>query len=344
MSSRALACSRSEHRAVRGDAHVPLGLPRALPNQAGRCLKAFDHNNPTIANIRKSDSEVIQLVVEKLKEANWPIGTEVKLKVLFGDDWKPSRVTASPFRVCGRVAARNGNQVTRTTAEAAPSAAERHRDTGSGSPAPSRAAIWRREPKQPDSHAQSAVSLIHGGWNVNAFEQLGASLLTRAGYWVYVNYKVELTKEEKRQINRPSAPRWEIDLVAYKAKANELLALECKSYLDSGGVYEGHFGTSLKGNRHKLFNEPILRQVVFSRLEAQLLESGSILPNPNIQLALLAGNIKASDRPMIEARFKENGWLLFDAKWIRDQLQRLSVRSYEDDVAALVSKLLLRPA
>ena len=45
-----------------------------------------------------------------------------------------------------------------------------------------------------------------------------------------------MTKAQKREVGRPSTPRWEIDLVAYKAAKNELLAVECKSFLDSTGV------------------------------------------------------------------------------------------------------------
>jgi hypothetical protein len=71
---------------------------------------------------------------------------------------------------------------------------------------------------------------------MDAFEQVVAGLLFREGYWVTQGYKVELTKEEKRLIGKPCSPRWEIDLLAYKGSTKELLAVECKSYLDSVGV------------------------------------------------------------------------------------------------------------
>jgi len=35
------------------------------------------------------------------------------------------------------------------------------------------------------------------------------------GYWVRTSVKVDLTKEEKVQIGRPSSPRWELDIVGY---------------------------------------------------------------------------------------------------------------------------------
>jgi hypothetical protein len=76
---------------------------------------------------------------------------------------------------------------------------------------------------------------------MDAFEQLAADIFWNEGYWVRTSVKVELTREEKVRIGRHSSPRWEIDLIAYRATSNELLALECKSYLDSGGVHAAHF-------------------------------------------------------------------------------------------------------
>jgi hypothetical protein len=122
-----------------------------------------------------------------------------------------------------------------------------------------------------------------------------------------------------------------------------LLAVECKSYIDSTGVSSKHFEPS-DNDRMKLFNDESLQGVVFRRMVQQLVDAGSVLPDPKVRLALLAGNIKTADRPTIEAKFAEKNWLLFDAGWVRSRLGDLSGRSYEDDVAALVAKFLLRPA
>jgi len=96
---------------------------------------------------------------------------------------------------------------------------------------------------------------------MNAFESLVSMVLDREGFWVKPNFNVNLTKAEKRQIGRPTSPRWEIDVVAYKASSNEILAIECKSYLDSTGVRaSGLIGDHRsKQSRYKLFNEPMLR-------------------------------------------------------------------------------------
>lgn len=89
---------------------------------------------------------------------------------------------------------------------------------------------------------------------MDAFEQLVSEILWMEGYWVRTSVKVELTKEEKRQIGRPS-PRWELDIVAYSGRDNSLRVVECKSYLDSRGVALRAFDGSDAKNaeRYKLF-------------------------------------------------------------------------------------------
>jgi len=177
---------------------------------------------------------------------------------------------------------------------------------------------------------------------MNAFESLIALLLRRQGYWTQTSFKVELTKAEKRAIGRPSSPRWELDLLAYKGSSNEVLAVECKSYLDSPGV--GFIGGQFQPpERYKLFSEPRLRRVVLSRLGKQLEEAGATGPNPAMRLCLAAGKVaRKSDRAGLVARFKTEGWGLFDEAWIRQGLADTSGAAYEDDVAFIVAKLLLR--
>ena len=71
---------------------------------------------------------------------------------------------------------------------------------------------------------------------MDAFEQLVSEILWMEGYWVRTSVKVKLTPAEQRQIDRPSSPRWELDIVAYSGRDNLLKIIECKSYLDSRGV------------------------------------------------------------------------------------------------------------
>lgn len=51
---------------------------------------------------------------------------------------------------------------------------------------------------------------------MDAFESIVAWVLEQEGYWVRTSYKVNLTKSEKRNIGRPSSPRWEIDMLAVR--------------------------------------------------------------------------------------------------------------------------------
>ena len=179
---------------------------------------------------------------------------------------------------------------------------------------------------------------------MEAFETLIAALLERKGYWTRLSVKVDLTKEEKRKIGRPSAPRWELDVIAYKAATNMLFVVECKSYLDSAGVRLSSFdGSSKKDSvRFKLFNDLELREVVFNRLTNQLLESGFCASAPQITLCLAAGNIY-QDVDRLRDHFDRNDWLLWDGNWVRQELAELSKSGYDNTTAAIVTKLLLRP-
>ncbi len=180
---------------------------------------------------------------------------------------------------------------------------------------------------------------------MNAFESLVASLLELDGYWVKSTFKVALTKEEKRRIGRPSSPRWELDLVAYKGASNEVLVVECKSYLDSRGVrsdgFMGHDETHLA--RYKLFNEDVLRETVLARLTRQLVEAGLCADQPQVRLCLAAGKIATElDREKLQEHFDSRGWYLFDDSWLRTKLIEVSNSGYENQVSAIVAKLLLR--
>lgn len=149
------------------------------------------------------------------------------------------------------------------------------------------------------------------------------------GYWVRTEVKVDLTTAEKKVINRPSSPRWELDVVAYKARENHLYVVECKSHFDSPGVRAACFDGpgSKDAARYKLFNEPDLRRVVFNRLSMQAAEAGASLPGPDIRLALACGKIRNdADRTAIRARFDAEGWGLWDEAWPCERLKRMASR------------------
>ena len=179
---------------------------------------------------------------------------------------------------------------------------------------------------------------------MDAFEQLAADIFWNEGCWVRTGVKVELTKEEKVHIGRHSAPRWEIDLIAYRAVSNELLALECKSYLDSGGVHAAHFLPSSKyAHRYKLFHDAVLRETVLGRLKLQCIERGLCPPDVTVRLGLIHAHATSHNAPLLADIFKRENWLLYGPEWLREHLDRVAAGSWENSTAAVVAKLLLRP-
>lgn len=175
---------------------------------------------------------------------------------------------------------------------------------------------------------------------MDAFESVIATILEREGFWVRTSFKVKLTKEEKREISRPSSPRWEIDVLAYRPGDNLLLAVECKSYLDSRGVTR--HGFSPGRSTLKLFNDATLREVVFRRLLSQLIEAKSVRADAKVQLCLVAGKIVKSDVGWLNNYFEENGWLLHGPQWISERLHLLARDGYDNAVASVTAKMLLR--
>jgi hypothetical protein len=178
---------------------------------------------------------------------------------------------------------------------------------------------------------------------MDAFEEIVAGLFRRNGFWTWQGYKVKLTPEDKRAIGKPSMPRPEIDVLAYRPSENQLLWIECKSYLDSLGVTIDGFNISDGApSRFKVFTSKQYRDVVSFNLIEQLSKSGLILPYPQLKYCLVAGKVHERSRAALVAHFQQNGWLLYDEVWIRERLAELSGLGYEDDVAIIVAKLFHR--
>ena len=178
---------------------------------------------------------------------------------------------------------------------------------------------------------------------MDAFEQLAADIFWNEGYWVRNGVKVELTREEKIRIGRHSAPRWEIDLIAYRATTNELLALECKSYLDSGGVHAAHFLPGAKyAHRYKLFHDEMLRNTVLERLRLQCAERGLCPADATVRIGLIHAHATSRNGTLLAEIFREAGWLLFGPDWLHQHLELMAAGGYENSTAVMVAKLLLR--
>lgn len=181
---------------------------------------------------------------------------------------------------------------------------------------------------------------------MDAFEQVVSEILWRDGFWVRTSVKVELTPDDKKAIGRPSSPRWELDVVAYRPSDNELRVIECKSYLDNPGVGADWLaeGNESANARFKLFSQQKLREVVLSRLRAQFVTAGLCRPNPSIRLCLACGKIRKGAREALAHHFEEHGWELLDEKWFTSRLRKMAEGGYENQVSAVVAKLILRGA
>ena len=177
---------------------------------------------------------------------------------------------------------------------------------------------------------------------MDAFEELVAEVLRADGYWVHRGYKINLSPEEKRALDNPSMPRPEIDIVAYKAGTGELLSLECKSYFDSGGVHaKDMLPDGRYPQRYKMFVKAQLREMVLRRLTEQLIDAGTVAGTPVPKLGLIYGYATPKNIAMLEEHFAANHWALFGPDWLRQHLKQMALRSYDNQIASVVAKLLL---
>lgn len=177
---------------------------------------------------------------------------------------------------------------------------------------------------------------------MNAFERVVATVLEHQGYWVRPSYNVSLTREDKHAIGRPSSPRWEIDLIAYKGGPNELLLVECKSYLDSGGVSMAPFdGRNPRfAQRFKLFTDNELRRTVERRLVHQLRLAKACASRPRVSWCLAAGKFTSDVEREGEETLRIARLALWDPEWIAKRLGGIADAGYENDVTSIVAKRL----
>jgi hypothetical protein len=176
------------------------------------------------------------------------------------------------------------------------------------------------------------------------FESIISTLLEADGYWVRRSFKVNLTKEEKRQIGKHSIPRPEIDLLAFHFQSNKVFAVEAKSYLDSPGVklselQEAH---EVPAGRYKLFTSPRYCSIVMSRLLQDLIALGMANSNTEIFLGLATGNVYQGKSEQIREVMKEKKWLFWSPEDIKRKVTALAERGYENDPAIITAKILMR--
>lgn len=176
------------------------------------------------------------------------------------------------------------------------------------------------------------------------FESILSTLLEAEGYWVRRSFKVNVTKEEKRQIGKPSIPRPEIDLLAFNFSKNEVFALEAKSFLDSPGVKLAQLQVEhdVPEGKYKLFTSHRYRSIVLSRLKQDLIACSMANSNTNITLGLAAGKVYQGRSEPIRDFMVAKKWLFWSPEDIKQKVTALAVRGYENDPAIITAKILMR--
>ena len=177
---------------------------------------------------------------------------------------------------------------------------------------------------------------------MDSFEAIIALFLQEKGYWVRSSVKVDISKADKRKIGTHSMPRPEIDLVAYNLKANELLLIEAKSFLDSYGVKYKSLSKNRNDGGYKLLTSRTFRRIVSQKLKKHYVEIGLINKTTKINYALVAGNVYSHDENKIADLFKRKGWKFFSPSEIREGIKALSNKGWEDNAITLTTKLILR--
>ena len=180
---------------------------------------------------------------------------------------------------------------------------------------------------------------------MNAFEQIVAGLFRTEGYWTITGYRVNLTKQEKKEAGKPSLPRPKLDILAYKGITNELVWIECKSYLDSTGVrYSSFINENDPGfQRYKVYNDTLYRKVISKALIEQTVLVGLTRSHPILSYCLVAGKVYSEkDRENLREHFSNNGWLFYDNLWLKEKLKNAADSQYEDDTAMIVAKIIQR--
>ena len=128
---------------------------------------------------------------------------------------------------------------------------------------------------------------------MDAFEQIIGQLLEEEKYWIRHSVKIELTKNEKRDIGTPCTPRPEIDIVALDQSSNALYLLEVKSFLDSSGVVFEQVteNQEQQKGRYKLLTSENYRKVISARLLEDWIKIGTITKDTKVNFGLIAGKV-----------------------------------------------------
>lgn len=179
---------------------------------------------------------------------------------------------------------------------------------------------------------------------MDAFEGIVAKYFEHKGFWVRRSVKIELSKEEKRSVGKPSMPRPEIDLVAFNIKKNILWLVEVKSFIDSYGVrFRGVSGQDEKdAKRYKIFTKENYQELLTRKIFMEYSQKGLIDSETKINYALVAGKVYSKDEPAIRQFFDKKGWWFISPDEVRNMIVELIDTGWENDPVVLTAKIVLR--
>ena len=176
------------------------------------------------------------------------------------------------------------------------------------------------------------------------FEEISSKLLEEQGYWIRRSLKIDLSKEEKRDIGKHTIPRPEIDIVALDFRKNMVVAFEAKSFLDSPGVdYEELVKEhEVPEGRYKIFTCQNYREIVLRKLKEQLIAIGMANEKTQVSLGLIAGKVQKKKEEAIRELFNQRGWVFWSPSDVREKVVKLTEMGYENHAAVITAKILLR--
>lgn len=179
---------------------------------------------------------------------------------------------------------------------------------------------------------------------MDAFEQIICQILVEEKYWIRQSVKINLTREEKCAISKPSTPRPEIDIAAYDVNTDTVFLLEVKSFLDSPGVYfnEVAIEQDEQSGRYKLLTAKNYRNVLSERLKKDWCQSGHIGKETKISFGLVAGKIYRNQEKEMQKYFDKKDWLFWGPSIIREKIVKLAEKGYENNPVTIVAKILTR--
>ncbi|MBK9413564.1 MAG: hypothetical protein IPN61_09115 [Bacteroidetes bacterium] len=179
---------------------------------------------------------------------------------------------------------------------------------------------------------------------MDAFEEIIGHLLREDNFWVQHSVKINLNRQDRHAINKPSSPRPEIDIAAFSPSTDTIYLLEVKSFLDSPGVVleDVIIQQEHQTGRYKLLTAENYRNVLKERFLADWRATGHLKPSTKISFGLVAGNVYRNREQEMQEYFRRKNWLFWGPTDIRNKLYRLAEKGYENNAVTIVAKILTR--